>query len=159
MNLLMPDFKTEIIQGRQDAKNIARQIKRAIYNSTKQADIIADKFIGRNDVETCKKVFLFIRKNIEYKRESSNLQTSRTVARILYDKKGDCKHYTILACSILRSLNIPCKMRLISQNFYNTEPTHIYCVAKIKNEEIIIDPCLKNFNTEASYKYKYDIKF
>jgi hypothetical protein len=49
-------------------------------------------------------------------------------------------------------------MRLISQNFYNSEPNHVYCVAVINGEEIIVDPCMKIFNNEATYKYKYNLK-
>lgn len=157
MSVLSPKFRTEAIRGRQDAKNIGIQIKRAINESKEQSDFICSRFIGSNDTETCRRIFLFIRKNIRYKMESSNLQTIRTVARILFDKSGDCKHYTILACSLLRSLNIPCKMRMISQNFYNVEPTHIYCVAKINGKEVIIDGCLSSFDTEPAYKYKYDL--
>lgn len=159
MSVLSPNFRTEVIKGRQDAKNIAFQIKRAINESKEQSDFICSRFVGSNDKDTCRKIFSFLRKNITYKRESSNLQTSRTVARILFDKSGDCKHYTILACSILRSLNISCKMRMISQNFYNVEPTHIYCVAKIKGQEVIIDACMSSFDSEAAYKYKYDLNF
>ena len=157
-NVLRPQFKKEIIKGTQNAKNIANQIKRAILESSIAADSIAHKFKGRTKFITCFNIYDYLRRNIEYKREGEDLQTAKTIQRILYDKKGDCKHYTIFSCAILRSLGIPCEMRLISQNFYSTEPTHIYCVAYIQGQEIIVDSCMKSFNNEAQYKYKYNLK-
>jgi hypothetical protein len=77
---------------------------------------------------------------------------------ILSTKPGDCKHYTTFCCSVLRALNITTQMRLISQNFYDSDPNHIYCVAIINGKEIIVDPCIKVFNSEAAYKYKYNLK-
>ena len=160
-SILTPDFRSEVIKGKQDAFNIATQIKRAIIESKEQSNSIAKKFVGQNDIDTCRNIYNWIRYNVRYQKEESSLQTSKTLARILHDKnKGnDCKHYTIICCSLLRSLNIPCKMRLISQNFYSVEPTHIYCIAKVNKKDIILDPCLSQFNVEAKYNYKYDLNF
>jgi transglutaminase-like putative cysteine protease len=160
-SILTPDFRSEVIQGRQDAFNIANTIKRAILDSKAQSDSIAYKFVGENDYQTCKNLYNYIRHNIRYKKEQSSLQTAKTLGRILFDKNSgnDCKHFTIISCSILRSLKIPCKMRLISQNFYSVEPTHIYCVANVNGNDVILDACISEFDKEANYKYKYDIKF
>lgn len=157
-DVMQPNFKKEIISGKQTAKNIAIQIRRAILESEAGANHISSRFKGKTKYMSCFNVYNWIRKNIAYKKEGEDLQTAKTIQRILHDKNGDCKHYTILACSILRSLGIECEMRLISQNFYKSEPTHIYCVAYVNGKEIIIDACLKNFNSEAQYKYKYNLK-
>jgi hypothetical protein len=157
MEVLKPKYTKEVIKGRQTAKNIALQIRRAIAESMPAADYISSKFRGKTAFITCFNVYNYCRNNITYKKEGENLQTARTLPRILNDKNGDCKHFTTICCSILKSLGIKTQMRLISQNFYNTEPTHIYCVAYINGEEIIVDPCIKNFNSEAQYKYKYNL--
>jgi hypothetical protein len=162
MDLMQPKNKQEIIRGKQSALNIAKMIKRAIIESSGGANKIAPQFKGSSPYMTAFKVYDFTRKNIPYHKEGENLQTAKTIQRILSDTKNgighDCKHYTIFACSMLRALGIPCEMRLISQNFYNAEPTHIYCVASIGGKEVIVDACMKNFNNEASYKYKYNLK-
>lgn len=159
---LIPKFKKEIIKGTQNAKNIALQIRRAIRESEDAASTIASKFQGNSKYMSCFNVYNYLRQNVRYQREGENLQTAKTLQRILYDAKNgkghDCKHYTIFSCSILRALNIPCEMRLISQNFYSAEPTHIYCVAYVNGKEIIVDSCMKTFNNEAQYKYKYNLK-
>jgi hypothetical protein len=157
MDILQPKYTKEVIKGRQTAKNIALQIQRAIKESKASANHISGKFRGRTAFLTCFNVYNYCRKNLTYKKEGENLQTARTLPRILADGNGDCKHYTTLCCSVLNSLGIKTKMRLISQNFYNPEPTHIYCVAYINNEEVIVDPCMRNFNNEAQYKYKYNL--
>lgn len=158
MNALQPKFRKEIIKGSQTAGNIAEQLKRAIYESKEASNLIAYKFKGGTKLESCKNLYNYCRKFITYQRESDKLQTAKTVPVILHDKKGDCKHYTIFCCSVLKSLGITTYMRLISQNFYNSEPNHVYCVAVINGEEIIVDPCMKLFNNEANYKYKYNLK-
>jgi hypothetical protein len=164
MQIMKPKYNTEVIKGTQNAKNIAIQVKRAILESEPAAKEIALKFKGSSPIYSCFNVYDFTRKNIKYNKESANLQTAKTLQRILSDRKngslyGDCKHYTIFAASILRALGIKTQLRLISQNFYNAEPTHIYAVAKINGKEIIVDACMKNFNNEAQYKYKYNLNF
>lgn len=157
MERLKPKLTKEVIKCKQNARNIALQLKRAVNDSKAGASVISPKFRGKSVFMTCFNVYNFCRNNIKYVRETDRLQTAKTIQRILYDKFGDCKHYTTFCCSILQSLGIDCEMRLISQNFYDPEPTHIYCVAFINGKEIIVDPCVKNFNSEAQYKYKYNL--
>lgn len=158
MDVLKPQFKKEIIRGSQTAGNIAKQLKRAIYESEAPAKYISHKFIGNTPLLTCFNVYDYCRKNINYKKESANLQTAKTIPMILSTKTGDCKHFTTFCCAVLRALGIKTQMRLISQNFYDSDPSHIYCVAIVKGKEIIVDPCIKYFNSEATYKYKYNLK-
>ena len=159
MDALQPKFKKEIIRGSQTATNIASQLKRAIYESEESAKFISSKFKGNTALLTCFNVYDYCRKNLKYKKESANLQTAKTLPMILNTKNlgNDCKHYTTFCCSVLRALGIRTQMRLISQNFYDSDPNHIYCVALINGNEIIVDPCIKVFNSEAPYKYKYNL--
>lgn len=160
-NPIAPQYKTETIKGTQNVTDIVLQIKRAINDSKASAEKIAPKLRGANKLETLKNIFKFV-KQIPYKKEPASLQTARTLPRILAGAingtGGDCKHYTIAISALLKALNIPHKLRLISQNFYNAEPTHIYVVAYINGAEYIMDCVLNNFDSEAAYKYKYDVK-
>ena len=135
--------------------------------SKDSAEILAPKFYNKDKLKTAKLIFYFCKSAIPYKREPSSRQTAKTLPRILADAQknsisggiigGDCKHYATTTAALCKALNIPVKLRLISQNFYDTTPTHIYCVAKINGENIIIDGVLKNFNSEARYTHKFDI--
>ena len=156
--LLQPKFKKIVLEKNQTSGDIAKALKYAIQESKPAANIIIKKFASKDPVMTCFNIWKFCKTNIIYIRETAEVQTARSLQRILYDKHGDCKHYTIIACSLLNANGIKTKMRLISQSFYNSDPTHIYCIATIGGKEIVIDPCMNTFNNEAAYKYKNDIK-
>ena len=156
------EFTREVIPGPQTAYNIAMQLRRAIRDpdTTRYAKWVAPKLRGNSNYESCFNVYKFLRGKMIYKAEPSSLQSARTLKRILLDaqaKKGDCKHYTTFACSVLKEMGIPVKMRLISQNILKRDPTHIYCVAIVNGREVIVDPCIKSFDREAINFYKYNL--
>lgn len=134
---------------------------RAIKESEQSANALAPYFKNVDKKTSCKLIFIFCKNVVPYKREPGNKQTAKTLPRILQDAKmngGDCKHYATISASLCKALGIPVKLRLISQNFYDKSPNHIYAVAKINGKDVIIDPVLKNFDTEARFNYKYDVK-
>lgn len=157
---IKPLYNTIKISNNQSVKDIVVLIKRAIKESKPSADLLAPQLRAGTKLQTLKNVYNFV-KQIPYTKEPGNNQTARTLPRIIQGAingvGGDCKHYTIAIASLLDSLNIPYKLRLISQNFFDAEPTHIYVITKINGNEVIMDCVMDNFNTEASYKYKYDI--
>lgn len=158
MDVLRAKLRREVVRVPQTAKNIAIQIKRAINESQMSAEYLAKKFSSRNKV-LARQLYNFANDYIEYNQESAKRQTAKTVNRILHDGKGDCKHYTILIGSILKAKGKPFVMRMISQNYFSKEPTHIYIVTYDREgNEIIVDPCMFGFNREARRNYKYDIK-
>lgn len=170
MNLqaLKPNNKNILVSRYQTAGEIAGSIVKAIELSKPCAEILAPSFANKDKLKTAKLIFLFCKQAIPYKREPASRQTAKTLPRILADANknaingdiigGDCKHYATATASLCKALNIPVKLRLISQNFYDSTPTHIYAVATINGNEVIIDGVLKNFNNEARYTHKYDIK-
>lgn len=157
---LTPDYKNYTVARYQTASQIAGAIVTAVNNSKKAAETLAPNFENTNKYNQAKLIFVFIKNAVPYVKEPGNRQTAKTVPRILADAKkygGDCKHYATIAASLCKSLGIKCKLRLISQYYDKKTPNHIYCVAVINGKEVIIDPVLKNFDTEARYNYKYDI--
>jgi len=161
IGLLRPKYKNLMVSRYQTAAEITGAIITAIKESAPAAEILAPTFYNKDKNKTAKLIWIFCKNAIPYKRESGQRQTAKTLPRILADAKrhgGDCKHMTITAMSLCKALKIPCKIRLISQNFYDTSPNHIYCIAKIDGKDVVIDGVLKNYNTEARYNYKYDIK-
>ena len=154
---IRPLNTTTFIKQNQSAKDIATAIVKSIKDSKNDAKKIAPFLKGTTKEKSLENIFIFCKKNIKYNKENSDLQTARTLGRILSMKQGDCKHYTTTIASLSQALNIPIKLRLISQNLLNSDPTHIYCVSNINGKEIIIDPVLNNFNQQATYTKKYDI--
>ena len=143
----------------QSIENIFSLVKRGVRDSVPQAQKIAWGLADRDKIKTCFNVWEFLKNNVRYEKESKELQTIKTLSRLLtQDKKGDCKHFSTATASLLTALNIPFFYRLVSFNYYSPSPTHIYIVAKINGEEIPIDCVLNNFNYEHSYKHKTDYK-
>ena len=159
MPILTPKGQNILISRYQTAPEIAGAIVKAVRESEKDAQKLAPYLKSTNKVGSARLIFVFIKNTIPYKKEASTKQTARTLARILNEAKkgGDCKHYATASAALCKALNIPCKLRLIAQLPNSKVPNHIYTVAQINGNEFIIDPVLKNFNTEARYNYKYDI--
>lgn len=158
---LIPKNNNYLVSRYQTAAEIAGAIVKAIQESEPAAKFLAPKFQNKDKEKTAKLIWIFCRQAIPYKREPGSKQTAKTLPRILSDAAkfgGDCKHMSIAAASLCKACGIPVKLRLISQSAYDTSPNHIYCVAKINGKDVIIDAVLKNFDTEARYNHKYDIK-
>jgi len=150
-----------LVSRYQTADQIAAAIYKAIQESKPAADFLAAYFKAPTKKESLKQIFTFCKNYIPYKAESEQSQTAKTIGRILSDAKkdgGDCKHYATFCGALAKALNIPVNLRLISQKPYDTTPNHIYAVAFLNGKEVIIDPVLDKFDTEARYNYKYDIK-
>lgn len=160
LGLLAANNKDILVRRFQSTGDIAGALIKAINDSGPAADHLKNYFKNSDPYQSCKLIFFFIKNIIPYKMESENRQTARTLNRILQDHKkgGDCKHYATTSAALCKALNIPCKLRLISQRYGSKQPNHIYTVAVIKGKDVIIDPVLKKFDTEARYNYKYDIK-
>jgi hypothetical protein len=85
----------------------------------------------------------------------------RTPARLVHDRTGDCKSYSLFTAVILRYLRIQHVFRFVS---YSTakEATHVYVVAFDKGREIVIDAVAKqqlnyDFGYEKQYNYRCDM--
>lgn len=156
-NILEPNFRAVRISKNQNIKDIVKGITRAINESKEASKILAEKFYDKDKVKSCEKVWHYLKKNLQYIREGKDEQTSKTLPRLIFDKYGDCKHYTIFSYAILQELGIPVFMRLVSQKILNKEPTHIYTYAIINGKEYIVDPVMNDFNQECKYNYKCDL--
>ena len=90
--------------------------------------------------EACEAIFSYLLDNVQYKADPDGVQYIKSPARLLKDRYGDCKSYSIFIAACLHCLNIPCKFRFV--NFDNgNQYTHVYVIAKREdNQIIIIDP-------------------
>lgn len=162
MNLqkFKPNNKNTFVSRYQTTGEIAGAIVKAIDESKPTANELKKFFENSNPKTSAKLIFIFCKNAVPYNKEPGTRQTAKTVNRILWDAKkhgGDCKHYATLCASLCKALNIPVKLRLISQRHDTKQPNHIYAVAIIDGKEVIIDPVLKTFDTEARYDHKFDI--
>ena len=165
-----------------------RNINKTIYTNGGTSDIIrvvmmaydiesdpqiyelAEKLKGSTTVETCKNIWQYLVDNINYKADSDgdNGEMVRTPARLVHDRTGDCKSYSLFTAVILRYLKIPHVFRFVSYSPAK-EATHVYCVAfdtehgtQNTKREIVIDAVAKqqlnyDFGFEKQYNYRCDM--
>lgn len=144
------------LMDHQNTDDLAKAIAKSHHSNLKYAKEIAFLFKGSDDVDSCKNIFNFIKKYVPYSIEPGEKQCIKTLPRMLDDARkkigSDCKMYSVLTGTILKSLNIPFKYRLAG---YTTDyPQHIYCVSNM----CTIDAVLPFFNNEKKpYKYKHDM--
>lgn len=111
---------------------------------------------------TCENLFNFIVTNIRYEEDPKGKQWVKSPARLLSDKIGDCKSFSIFIASCLDCLGINVVMRFVSYD--NTkEYSHVYPVAFDENNNpIIIDTVAMIqkgvvFDNEIKFKHKIDM--
>ena len=72
----------------------------AIDQSKKRASL----FKGKTKKETCKNIWNFLKDNITYIEDSVYFQDIKLPNRLIKERKGDCKSYSMFTASILECL-------------------------------------------------------
>lgn len=108
----------------------------------------------------CSKLWFFVKNNIAYKNDSEGIEEIRTPKRTWSDRMSgvDCEDYCIFLATILIKYDIEPFLRIVS--FSKEEGfAHVYIVIKHfnKKDELILDCCMDDFNTEIPYFEKIDI--
>lgn len=121
---------------------------------------IAESFRGKNELETCRNVWNFLRNKITYVRDPDKTQRVKVPVRFLHDASGDCKSFALFAASVLYHLGFKIKFRYTGYRWTQTpnKATHVYCVVEGKEGKIIVDGVHKTFNHEPegiTYKKDY----
>lgn len=142
----------QTILVKQNANNseLQRAIEAVIPAATKQAASIASRYKGKNEAETCKKIFDYLKNNINYKADGAN-QAVRLPSGLMRTTQGDCKSYSVFTSAILSNLGIPHKLVYASYDPKDPTPTHIYVMT---NKGCIIDAVYGKFNAEKKPTYK-----
>lgn len=136
------------VHNKQQVKHIVNEILDAHKEFAPYYDSIALYFLEDSTEDICKKLYSFLKKNIRYREEAEEDQTTALPTGILTRREGDCKHYASFAGGILDAINretgreIPWSYRFASYDFFNTQPHHVFIVVndQEKGSEIWIDP-------------------
>lgn len=148
-----PQYRSKLIAGWQNTDNIIDAIKYQHLHNLPDAKIICKYFKGSDAKSTAKNIFDFLKTEIQYDIEPSSRQTTKTLSRFLADGKGDCKHFSLFANTILQSCGYKPLYRFAGYN--GKEIQHVYTCLPEAN--IILDAVLPSFNTEKKYTTKKDI--
>ena len=168
MNLLtkLDSFKNnqKIISYDQSTNDIINAILKQHNKSQRDYDKLFYFFDCGNYYDTAKKVFNFLKNNIQYQIEPDELQTVKTPAAILATKNGDCKHMSLFIAGILDSYRrntgeiFDLCYRFAAYDGSNT-PEHVFVVINPdSDDEIWCDAVLDNFNEKKEPNFYKDKK-
>jgi len=126
-------------------------------------DKISKDFYTGDGVQTAKKLFDFLKKNVKYKIESDQAQRIMSPGAILSLGKNDCKNYALFIMGVLDSLkrkgliNNKIYYRFASYRLLDEIPHHVFAVIQDQDgNEFFIDPVLSKFNERKTYYHKID---
>lgn len=126
-------------------------------------DKISQDFYTGDGVQTAKKLFDFLKKNVKYKIESDQAQRIMSPGAILSLGKNDCKNYALFIMGVLDSLkrkgliNNKIYYRFASYRLLDEIPHHVFAVIQDQDgNEYFIDPVLSKFNERKTYYHKID---
>jgi len=140
----------KVYKSQADNKDIRDLLMSLVPKAKKQMKDQAAKFRGRNDRETCKKIFDYLKNNFTYVADGGE-QVIKLPSALLRYKTGDCKSYSLFTSAILENLKIPYKFVYASYNT-NPVPGHVYVVTE---SGCIIDAVYGKFDEEKTPTYKY----
>ena len=135
---------------RADNKDIRDLLFSLVPQARAQMAKMAKSFRGRNEEETCKKIFDYIVANFSYVADRKE-QVIKLPSALLKYKVGDCKSYALFTAAILENLKIPYKFVFTSYNS-NPIPGHVYVTT---DGGCIIDAVYGKFNQEKTPTFKY----
>ena len=133
-----------------DNKDIRDLLFSLVPQARAQMSKMAKSFRGRNEEETCRKIFDYIVANFSYVADRKE-QVIKLPSALLKYKVGDCKSYALFTAAILENLKIPYKFVFTSYNS-NPIPGHVYVTT---DGGCIIDAVYGKFNQEKTPTYKY----
>jgi len=148
---MRPDGKTILLVSNGSNQDIRNVLESLMPISKRQTLILAKRFKGKTDFETCYNVWKFLKRDIRYIADGKENQDIRLPLRLISSKIGDCKSFSLFAASILTNLKINCLFTYASYNEYDRTPTHVYITT---SNGTIVDGVLPEFNYEKPPTYK-----
>jgi len=149
--------KTVLVSDYQNSADIIKEIIKAHAKYASEYDKISPYFWKGNLNDTCKHIFNYLKKNVEYDIEPDTKQTVKSPSAIIAQGYGDCKHYSLFIAGILDSLRrsgkpINWSYRFANYKLFSRTPHHVFVVANPKTQrEIWIDPVLEFFDNQKPY--------
>jgi len=163
---VLPDYQGRVrkIRTRQTITDIMQDL---LYKHKKnEADClkICKMFWRGSARDTAKYLFDFCKGNIDYKEEDVDNQSVKSIAGILTEAEGDCKHYSQMIvgiCSALQAMGYPISAKYRFA-IYNDKPNdkgvktgHVFAVVLDRGKEIWVDPVLSTFDQRTPRYIKH----
>lgn len=152
-----PKYTTRVITENGLNNDIIKALHSAIDEATQEAKRFAFKFKGKNNTETARNIWNFLR-SLKYVKDPAGKQFIKLPNRLIATN-GDCKSYSLLTAAILKNLGMPVTFRYTSYQANDATPSHVYIItADEKERPLIIDGVYNKFNQEVPFQHKTDKK-
>ena len=148
-----PNYRSKLISDWQNTDDIIKALKTQHIENRKYSQKIAKYFCGANERETAKNIFNFLKREIQYRVEPAQTQTTKSIPRLLADGYGDCKHYTNFANGVLEACGYKPIYRFAGYGSKGLQHTYTY----LPESNTVLDAVLSTFDTEKTPKYKKDM--
>jgi hypothetical protein len=142
--------QTILVKANATNSELQRAIEAVIPQAVVQTKSIASRYKGKTEAETCKKIFDYLKNNINYRADGPD-QAVRLPSGLMRTLQGDCKSYSVFTSSILSNLGIPHSLVYASYDPKDSTPSHIYVVT---DKGCIIDAVYGKFNAEKKPAFK-----
>lgn len=152
-----------LLVNEQQVKDIVSAMLEAHKKYASEYDKISDNFYSGSAIQTAKKIFQFLKKNIKYTVDSEASQKIMSPSAIISIGKNDCKNYALFIVGILDSLrrkgyfSNKVFYRFASYRLLDEIPHHTFAVVvDDQGNEVFVDPVLSSFNEKKTYFHKID---
>lgn len=148
----------ELIKRNSKLEDTVQFLPEAVQRTSKQTASIARHLKGFDVYDTCKKIWKWIYRHIDYNKDDKGKEQIRSPRRSFRDRfRGvDCDDYTVLISTILTNLNIKHILRVAKYTERNGFQ-HIYPVVPLSNGSYItVDCVVDRFNYEVPFIEKID---
>ena len=143
--------QTIVIKKSGNNADIINALHKYMPYAVQQSKKRASMFKGKDNKETARNIWSFLKHNIRYIEDSEHFQDIKLPDRLIKERKGDCKSFSMFTASILDNLGIPYKFAYTSYTDSKT-PQHVYVQL---DDGTIIDAVWKKFDSEKPYTYKF----
>jgi hypothetical protein len=154
--------ETELADG--DVFLTLRLMAKMVRNTLQQTKKITEhEFEGYSRSETCRRIWNFLYKHVQYKKDNPLREQLRQPARTWYDRRTgvDCDCYSIFISSILSNLKIPHAFCMAAydgdwQHVYVIVPKSGHTIGSDRSSYLVIDPVVNQFNYETPATKKHN---
>jgi len=141
-----------------DTRDIMRTV---MYADARSADYVLpgalNNLRGATPYATCRNIFNFIRKNVQYRPDRPGHEIVRSPGYLLSSGTGDCKSYSIAIMALCRAFGIPATYRFVA--YRPGDFTHVYIVATMADgRPVILDAVHGVFDDEVKYRRSKDVR-
>lgn len=158
MTVPFPIYQDITVKTNASVQDTLDWIKRIAQTNAGDVRDFALSLRGKDDYETCRNVWNWVRTNVKYKYDKKGVEEIRTPRRTFHERVADCDCMTLFISSLLFNLNIPHRYRIVSWDGKGNW-AHIYPVAQINGRDVAMDciPESKSFDSEIKYSDVMDL--